>query len=155
MNRKTMQLLGMGIVPLITGFILMAWLIPALPAAGLRLLPVLSVLLLLAWGFAAYKLFDPSGNIPGQALLLCAFGLLMLLLTLIQELAVGHYWDGPLGLLPQAFFLPWHALASAAVSLLSAAVTGPLSISAWGCAAVILLALFAAGCAGFLARRRG
>lgn len=152
--KKALPLLGLGVVPLIPGLLLM-WAIPTLPSAVVSLLPVLSVLFLLVWGLAAYKLCDPSGGILRQALPLCAFGLLMLLLTLIQELAVGHYWEGPLGLLPQAFFLPWYALASAAASLLSAAVTGPLPVSTWGCSAAILLALFAAACAGFLARRRG
>ena len=151
--KKTLPLLGLGVVPLIPGLLLM-WAIPALPSAAVSLLPVLSVLFLLVWGLAAYKLCDPSGGILRQALPLCAFGLLMLLLTLVQELAVGHYWDGPLGLLPQAFFLPWQALVSAVESLLSAAVA-VYTVYTWGGCAAILIVLFAAGCAGFLARRRG
>lgn len=100
---KTLRLIGLGIVPLILGFI---WdrliLHGALFLAG----AVVGLVLLLLWGYAAYKLSDPAKNPVLQALLMCAFGLLMLLLVLYQELVRGAYWMNCIGMATQLFFLP-------------------------------------------------
>lgn len=71
---RAMRLMGAGALPLFLGFLLNRLLL-AFPAAGLVRVP-LSVLLLFAWGYFAFRLSDPLKNAVLQAFLLCAFGLL-------------------------------------------------------------------------------
>lgn len=148
---KPIRLIAAGIVPLILGFLL-HWMILALPNTAVVTLP-LSVVLLAAWGFAAFKLSDPAGSAALQAFLMCALGLVILLLLLYQELVVGAYWGGWIGLGTQLFFLPWLPLPAAAASFL-ASMIGPSAMPMWADYLAVWICLFAAGCIGCSARRR-
>ena len=99
---RAMRLMGAGALPLFLGFLLDRLLL-AFPASGMVRVP-LSVLLLFAWGYFAFRLSDSLQNAVLQAFLLCAFGLLMLALTLYQELVMGSYWGNILGYGTQMFF---------------------------------------------------
>lgn len=57
---RAMRLMGAGALPLFLGFLLNRLLL-AFPAAGLIRVP-LSVLLLFAWGYFAFRLSDPLKN---------------------------------------------------------------------------------------------
>lgn len=149
--RKSGRLLLLGAAPLAAGYIYDA-LMTALPLYGLPGCAV-GLGLLLLWGYGAYRLAGPGKGPAGQALLICAPGLVMLALALFQELALGRYWGNFMGTAPQTFFLPLLALASTAFSRLFALFTPtlpawPFYIAAW-------LFLFAAAWAGCRKKRRG
>lgn len=143
---KAMKLLGVGILPLILGF-LFNWLMRLLPINRFVYI-LLGLLLLLIWGYCSFKLSDPAKNSILQAFFMCAFGLLMLILVLCQEVIFGAYWNNVIGLATQMFFLPWLSLATVVVSPFMNV------IKIWLMDIVIWISLFAASSAGCFLRQR-
>ena len=142
---RAMRLMGAGTLPLFLGFLLNRLLL-AFPASGMVRVP-LSVLLLFAWGYFAFRLSDSLQNAVLQAFLLCAFGLLMLALTLYQELVLGSYWGNVLGYGTQMFFLPWLSLAA----FMAAPFTNIIRI--WPLYIIIWAGLFLTGCVGSIRKQ--
>lgn len=99
-----------GILPLLAG-ILFHCLLLFLPV-GSSLMLLLALALLAAWVYLAYRVSKPQKNPIIQAFLLSAFGVVMLVLALCQELVLGRYWLNFLGLAPQLYFLPFVPLAA-------------------------------------------
>ena len=144
--KHTRTLLAAGLLPLPVGYGL-NFLLLHLP------LPVplwlMGAVLLGLWGLLAYRLAEPGRRSFPQAVALCAFGFWMLALVLWQELALGAYWQGPLGFASQIYFLPALSIAAAVMAPFLKVVTPwPLYIGEW----VLLLAVSCGGCA--LKRRR-
>ena len=145
--KHTGTLLAAGMLPLPVGYGL-NFLLLRLPLP-MPLWPLGAALLVL-WGVLAYRLADPGRHSFRQALALCAVGLLMLALVLWQELALGEYWQNPLGFASQMYFLPALTVSAAVMApFLPVITTWPLYIGEW----VLLLAAACTGCA--LKRRRG
>lgn len=143
---RVIRLIGIGIVPLIVGFVL-NWLMTILPITGF-FMSLLSLLLLIIWGYAAFKISSPSGNFVLQAFLMCVFGLLMLILVLYQELAMGEYWGNLIGYGSQLFFAPWILPASTVIiPFMSVIRIWPMYIAIW-------IALFISGCIGCFVKQR-
>ena len=140
------RLVGVGVLLILPGALLQK-LISAAPNI-LPYFPLVSILLLLAWEWVSYRLADPSESLLRQALLLCAFGLVMLALILYQELIRGAYWQNWLGIGSQWFFLPWISLAATAVSPFVKI------LNVWLVDIVCWMALFLASCLGCLIKRR-
>ncbi len=110
---KAIRLIGWGILPVVVGFI-ENWLLTSSPLGIPGFISrLLSLFLLILWGYSAFRLSDPAHNPIMQALWMCSFGLLMLILVLYQELVLGAYWRNIIGVGTQMFFLPWISLASA------------------------------------------
>lgn len=109
---------------------------------------ILGLCLLFLWGYFSYRIASRDKNPFLQACWICAFGFLMLLLVLYQELVLGRYWFNLFGTAPQLYFLPLFAVATTALRL-SVALFVPITqiwpyyILIWGC-------MFAASCAGCL-----
>lgn len=85
---RAIRLIVIGIMPLILGFVL-NWLLMILPITGFFIL-LLSLLFLIVWGYAAFKIASPSRNFILQAFLMCIFGLQAVLAVLrnnINDLA--------------------------------------------------------------------
>lgn len=143
---KTIKLIGVGIIPLFLGFLL-NWLMTILPITGFVSI-LLGLLLLLVWGYCSFKLSSPTQNFILQAFSMCAFGLLLLILVLCQEIIVGAYWNNVIGFATQMFFLPWISLA--------AFITGPFMnvIRLWPMDMVIWISLFVISCVGCFLKRR-
>ena len=112
----TLSLLGAGLLPFIPGALL-NWLLPTAPGL-LPFLPWLGLLLLLAWGYLAFRLSDARKPLLPQALLMNTVALIMLMLSLVQALVVGAYWPNLAGMAPQIYFLPWASLASRVLAFL-------------------------------------
>lgn len=141
--RNTVRLLLLGLLPLAVGY-LINYVLMLLP------FPLFfgSLLPLLLWAWLSGRMADSSENALLQALLLNAFGLVMLLLALLQELVLGAYWENILGLFSQLFFLTGLPLASVLLRpLTSTASLWPFYGASW-------LFLFLASLAGILLYRR-
>lgn len=144
MMNKMLRLVLIGILPLPLG-VLFNWLyVEFFFPRPVSLL--ISVLFLLAWGCIAFWLSSPGQNAVLQALCMCAFGLLVLALLLYQELVMGEYWGGLIGLGTQAFFLPWLSLAFVVLS--------PLVHHVWPLYLAIWAALFLTSWLGCFLRQR-
>lgn len=142
---RAIRLIVIGIMPLILGFVL-NWLLMILPITGFFML-LLSLLFLIVWGYAAFKISSPSRNFILQAFLMCIFGLLMLILVLYQELAMGEYWGNLIGVGTQMFFLPWISLASTIIRpFMNVTRVWPLEIAIW-------IVLFILGCIGCIVKQ--
>ena len=143
--KHTGTLLAAGALPLLAGYGLNFLLLRLpLPAP----LWLMGATLLVLWGVLAYRLADSGRRSLPQGLALCAFGLWMLALVLWQELALGAYWQGPLGFASQMYFLPALSVSAAVMTPFLKVVTPwPLYIGEW----VLLLA---AGCGGCALKRR-
>lgn len=147
---RTIKLVLLGFMPLVIGYALnyamLSW-----PLYGWKL-NIISVALLLLWGLLAYCAAAPGKSPAVQALLLCAFGILMLLLVLCQELVFGQYWPGVVGLSTQMYFLPLMSLSS---SLLASVFHAP-AITVWLCCVIVWACMFAVSCLGCrLKQKRG
>lgn len=147
---RTIKLVLLGFVPLVIGYALnyamLSW-----PLYGWKL-NIISAALLLLWGLLAYCAAAPGKSPAVQALLMCAFGILMLLLVLCQELVFGQYWPGVVGLSTQMYFLPLMSLSS---GLLASVFHAP-AITVWLCCVIALACMFAVGCLGCrLKQKRG
>lgn len=147
---RTIKLVLLGFMPLVIGYALnyamLSW-----PLYGWKL-NIISAALLLLWGLLAYCAAAPGKSPAVQALLLCAFGILMLLLVLCQELVSGQYWPGVVGLSTQMYFLPLMSLSS---SLLASVFHAP-AITVWLCCVIVWACMFAVSCLGCrLKQKRG
>lgn len=140
-----MKLIGVGILPLILGFLLnrLMWTLPITGFISISL----GLLLLLAWGYCSFKLSNPIKSPILQAFLMCAFGLLILVLVLYQEIIRGAYWGNVIGLGTQVFFLPWLSLAFTVISpFLNVVRVWPMYIVIW-------IGLFITSCVGCLMKQ--
>ena len=142
-------LVGLGVLPLVLGFFY-NWMLTTLPVRGILYL-LLPVLLLVGWGYLSYRVASSSSNPFLQALLTCSFGLVILVLVLYQELAMGQYWGNLVGIATQFFFLPWISLASSVMSLISPFVH---SIRVWPLYVIIWIGLLAVSCFGCVKKRK-
>lgn len=113
-----LALLALGALPVLPGYALSRW--PQLIQGDRKLADILIGLMVMAYFFFVVKW--AVKKLPGwtSALLLSAVGLLMLVLLLVQEVAIGHFWGGLLGLLPQVYFVPVDGLS---VKLLAGGVS--------------------------------
>ena len=144
---KTVKLLCAGILPLIVGWIFHFLLLYSpLPIWFYRLA---GLALLAGWAYLSYRLSDFGKNPVLQAFFLSAFGLLMLVLALYQEIGMGQYWLNLAGVSTQLYFLP--------VLTFAASVTAPFKsiTQVWPMYIVVWLFLFAAGCIGCYKKRSG
>ena len=101
---------ALGVVPLIPGYALTRW--PELIQGDAALAGILLGLAVLAYFYLTAKRLEKKLPGWGGVLLLSAFGFVMLVLLVTQEVAVGRYWSGLLGLLPQAYFVPVDGLSA-------------------------------------------
>lgn len=143
--RKTIKLIFLGMIPLVVGYAL-NFAAPLLPVSGL-ILSVIEVGLLFLWGWLAYRASSPEKNSVVQALLLCSFGLLLLVLALYQELVMGQYWKNFIGSVTQIYFVPFLTIAAAALTslvrlFLPTDQVWPFYVAIWGC----MFAVSYAGC---------
>ena len=111
--KRYVLLLALGLVPFCVGFI-GDLLIRILPVGGVLAL-LISLILLILWGYLAFRFSDDKRNAVLQALSLSAVGILMFVLILAQELSLGHYWLNIIGYASQIFFLPVLTVASGIV----------------------------------------
>ena len=141
--KNMVRLLLLGLMPLAVGY-LMNYVLMLLP------FPLFfgSLLPLLLWAWLSGRMADSSESALLQALLLNAFGLLMLLLVLLQELILGAYWENILGLFSQLFFLTGLPLASVLFRSLTA------TTSLWPFYGASWLFLYLTSLAGILFYRR-
>lgn len=124
------RLLGIGVLPLLVG-LLFHFILCYLPIGGF-LLCLMNLVLLLLWGYGAYRAADATKSPVIQALALSAFGLLMLGLGLWQELVLQRYWPNFIGFGTQLYFLPFLTLASTLVTPFSDVVrVWPMYILIW------------------------
>ena len=144
MRSRFVGLVGLGFLPLVLGFLL-NWMM-ALPIPGI-FYTLLSILLLVGWGYLSFKVSSPSSNPFLQALLACSFGLLMLMLVLYQELVMGRYWGNLIGSGTQFFFLPWLSLASTIISPLMH------TVRMWLMYVTVWIGLFISSCIGCFKKR--
>lgn len=140
--KRTVRLLLLGMLPLAVGY-LMNYMLMLLP------FPLLfgSLVPLILWAWLSGRMADVSESALLQALLLNAFGLLMLLLALLQELILGGYWENTAGLFSQLFFLTGLPLASVLLRPLTA------TASLWPFYGASWLFLFLTSLAGILLYR--
>ena len=117
------------------------------------MLSAVSICFLLLWVLLARRVSAREGQPIVQALLLSAFGLLMLLLVLYQELVMGRYWLNLLGAAPQLYFLPLLSLGFTLSNVLIQPFLPTLEM--WLVYLLAWLLLFAAGCAGCFWKARG
>lgn len=100
MNRILKQFF-IGTIPLWLGVVL---------NSVLRVLPIpvyfFSLCFLVFWCWMCCKACVSWESIWKQALAFSSFGFLMLVLVLIQELILGHYWVSYFGLATQMYFMP-------------------------------------------------
>ncbi len=126
----SLRLLGIGVLPLLAG-LLFHFILCYLPIGGF-LLCFMNLVLLLLWGYGAYRAADAAKSPVIQALALSAFGLLMLALALWQELVLWQYWPNFIGFGTQLYFLPFLTLASTLVTPFSDVVrVWPMYILIW------------------------
>ena len=90
---------------------------------------------------------DYTAVVLGKFMAAAAFGLLMLALTLYQELVMGSYWGNILGYGTQMFFLPWLSLAA----FMAAPFTNIIRI--WPLYIIIWAGLFLTGCVGCIRKQ--
>lgn len=144
---KTIKLIGYGITPVLVGF-LMNRLILRLPISGM-VVRLLTALLLLLWGYFAFRISNTDQSPVLQAFFMCAFGLFMLALVLYQELVVGAYWPNFVGFASQMYFLPCLSFASLIVSPLMDVVR------VWPMYIVTFIAMFIVSYLGAVNKARG
>lgn len=149
--KRNIALLLLGILPLPLGYAL-NFVILSLPSSSI-LLSAVSIGFLLLWVLLARRVSAREGRPIVQALLLSAFGLLMLLLVLYQELVMGRYWLNLLGAAPQLYFLPLLSLGFTLSNVLIQPFLPTLEM--WLVYLLAWLLLFAAGCAGCFWKARG
>ncbi|MBC5730530.1 hypothetical protein [Pseudoflavonifractor hominis] len=149
--KRNIALLLLGILPLPLGYAL-NFVILSLPSSSILLYAV-SIGFLLLWVLLARRVSAREGQPIVQALLLSAFGLLMLLLVLYQELVMGRYWFNLLGAAPQLYFLPLLSLGFTLSNVLIQPFLPTLEM--WLVYLLAWLLLFAAGCAGCFWKARG
>lgn len=139
---RTIKLVLLGFMPLVIGhalnYAMLSWLL-----YGWKL-NIISVALLLLWGLLAYCAAAPGKSPAVQALLLCAVGVLMLLLVLCRDLVLGQYWPGIVGFSTQMYFLPLMSLSSG----LLASVFHTPAITVWLCCVIAWACMFAVSCLG-------
>lgn len=100
--KKHIKTIALGLIPLIFGFLMdRAWTLP-LPQIFWT---ILELLFLVGWGWLAYRIMKKEDRVMSNVVRMNAIGLIMLILVLVQELAVGQYWPNLFGLLPQFYFL--------------------------------------------------
>ena len=100
----------LGFVPLGIGILQNAYM-----TAHMDTLPPLKLIALgtlLIWGLFCYLTADSNSKARSQVLALNAANFLALVLVLVQELLVGHYWINAVGMASQLFFLPLIHLAA-------------------------------------------
>ncbi len=105
--KRTLKLILIGTLPMWIGIVLNS----ILSVASMPIV-IVSAFFLGAWCFVSYKCTIGWQDLLPQALLLNAFGFLMLVLVLIQELVFGSYWVNYLGMATQLYFLPGLAFVS-------------------------------------------
>lgn len=138
---KTAKLLLTGILPLFIG-ILFHGLLMVLPLPGILYI-LLEIAFVFGWGWLVYRIADPNINPMVQGSLLMAFGLIMLILAVYQELAVGRYWANLAGLASQMYFMAFLILAGLLVDpFVETLRAWPLYIGIW----TIMLVIACAAC---------
>ncbi len=97
-------LIGAGLLPLLTGYLMNA----GMMANPERLLPytLIALLFLLVWSLIGFAAARKGLRLKPALLAAHALAILALGLILIQELIVGHYWTSFLGVASQFYFLP-------------------------------------------------
>lgn len=99
--KYTVKLLAAGLLP---------WLAGELVNRTLLLIPIpmllWNIVLLGLWGFLGYVLARPGRSVWVQAGLMHLFGVVMLVLYLVQQLVIGAWWPGILGGAPRLYFTP-------------------------------------------------
>lgn len=105
-KHSTLWLILAGVfVPLLCS-LLLSLLVYSFPKISVPVVAVpLSIVFLLIWACCALFLSDPGKGAVTQSLLMCAPGLVMLCLVLIQEV-LGRYWFSFVGVLSQDYFTP-------------------------------------------------
>ncbi len=152
---KQLRLVAAGLLPLLLGFLYsqLMQIIPWFPVSGWTRV-VLPLLLLAAWGLLAFALAEPRKNPFLQALLMCAVGVVMLLVYYCYFPLRNHNpipWIPFLNSCCQSYFLPWFSLAIDIVQLFS----HPLYLSEiWPYFTAILVVLFVVSLIGCLAKHR-
>lgn len=139
-------LFALGLVPFCVG-IADDFLIRSLPVTGVLALFV-SLILLILWGYLGFRFSDGKRNVVLQALSLSTVGVLMFVLILVQELALGHYWLNYIGYMSQIFFLPVLTVASGIVFCFSKSASMVLVYS------VAICLMIAAALIGCLVKRK-
>lgn len=147
---KKLQLILLGIIPLVVGYIL-NYAILYLPISDL-LMNILELGFLFLWGYLAYLVSAPEKNSVMQAFVLCAFGLLMLILVLYQELIIKQYWLNIFGFASQMYFLPFLTLVSTLLTFFVQLFMPAIRI--WPFYAAIWICMFAVSCAGCLLKQK-
>lgn len=143
---KMAKRLLMAVSPLAIGYGL-NYVVLNFPVPGF-LMNLFEICLLFFWGYFSYHIASRERNPILQACLFCAFGFLMLLLVLFQELVLGNYWFNVFGTASQLYFLPLFSLAATVLRFslsLFVPITRiwPYCIVVWGC-------MFVASCVGCL-----
>lgn len=144
--KSLIKLFCIGILPLIVGFV-MNYAILYLPIPGFVSI-LLGLLFFALWGYLSFKIADSNRNPIIQALILCVFGLLMLVLLLYQELIMGEYFANLIGFASQMFFLPFlSTISSIVVPFLNVITMSPIYVVVW-------IAMFIISCIGCLVKCR-
>lgn len=99
----------LGLIPLVLGFLYNYLMMLPFPWI---LWQFIGFILLVLWGVLARKTAYWDSGAFLHTVKMNALGLVLLVLVLVQELAVHHYFDNLLGILSQSYFLPfmWPAL---------------------------------------------
>ena len=141
---RYLKLLAVGILPLATGYLFNRFLFLFDIFISIKVFPVA---LLILWGILAFSISSAEKCPIVQSFMLCAFGLLMLVLVLYQELVLGHYWPNTIGVFSQSFFTPFLSLGMWVTLFLPVSRIWPAYIATWLC-------IFAASCVGCIQKTR-
>lgn len=114
-KKKKWQLFALGFVPLVVGYIIDLLIMRTSFAPG----HLLELSFLLLWGGLNFRIFTKPDRPLANIALLHLPLFLALLLVLIQELVVGHYWINLAGIASQYFYLPVLIPASSILSALT------------------------------------
>lgn len=79
--------------------------VPKLDMVGMEL-SILSILFCVYWFYVGYKSYDYIESAKESILLGNSFGILCIVLVLVQLGLMGRYMPSILGIIPQDFFLP-------------------------------------------------
>ncbi len=102
---KKLLLIGTGFLPFVMGFALHLF-ITGCPVGLSLFFSAINIATLLLWGAAGFFLRYHTASALKATALAHLPALAVLLLILVQELILGHYWMNFLGLATQVFFLP-------------------------------------------------
>lgn len=143
---KKMILISIGLLPLIAGCLLNYLMVGVFTDTALPLL-LIGIVFLAAWGFLGRWSRTMAMNRRETMLLAHSIPIAVWLLICVQVLAMGHFWENPIGFATQIYYLPLMNLAARLIIV-------PITVSMAQLSAIALLLMWAAFYLGCRGRKR-